>query len=339
MKFLYFVSIVLTPIYYKYTTLYARILIERSLKMAIKPPQLLPGDTIGIVTLGSPLEASIINEGISTLEGLGFNVITGSSVYVDNGFLAGTPQERAADFMRMVENDAVKLILPTRGGVGVAGILPYLNFSVIRANPKLISGYSDITVLLNTIYEYADIITLHSLLLLDFNSNTPVYNYNQFFGATSERTVPWQINNPPEMQLISKVPGNVTGPIVGGNLTSFIGTLGTSFEVNTAGKILLLEETHEPINTVYRYLNNLQLAGKFNDCIGIIMGECSNCPPAYGVTYNQLIDEFLVPIGKPLMTNFATGHGTYKAAVPIGATVHLNTDNLTITVMESTVTP
>ena len=155
----------------------------------------------------------------------------------------------------MFENEAVKLILPTRGGVGVAGILPYLNFPVIQSNPKLISGYSDITVLLNVLYEYANLITLHSLLLLDFNLSTPAYNFNQFFGATSVRPAPWQIINPPEMPLVSRVPGNVTGPIVGGNLTSFIDTLGTPFEINTAGKIILLEETHEPINTVYRYLN------------------------------------------------------------------------------------
>jgi len=307
--------------------------------MAIKPPQLRPGDTIGIVTLGSPLEATVINESIRTLESLGFTVIVGDTVYLSNGFLAGTPQQRAADLMSMFENEAVKLILPTRGGVGVAGILPYLNFPVIQSNPKLISGYSDITVLLNVLYEYANLITLHSLLLLDFNLSTPAYNFNQFFGATSVRPVPWQIINPPEMPLVSRVPGNVTGPIVGGNLTSFIDTLGTPFEVNTAGKIILLEETHEPINTVYRYLNRLLLAGKLDDCIGIIMGECTNCAPAYGVSYDQLITEFLVPLGKPLISNFASGHGTFKAAVPIGATVSMNTENLTITVMESTVSP
>jgi muramoyltetrapeptide carboxypeptidase len=141
------------------------------------------------------------------------------------------------------------------------------------------------------------------------------------------------------MPLISNVPGNVTGPIVGGNLTSFIGTLGTPYEVNTKGKIFLLEETHEPINTVYRYLNHLWLAGKFNDCIGIIMGECKNCVPAYGKTYNDLINDFLVPLGKPLMSNLSTAHGSYKATIPIGATINMNTNNRTLTVMEPTVSP
>ena len=305
--------------------------------MPISPPQLLPGDTIGIVTLGSPLEASRINEGIATLKGLGFKVVVGESTYASTGFLAGTPESRAADLMKMFTNKDVRCILPTRGGVGVAGILPFLNFPIIKANPKIISGYSDITVLLNVLYEYADLVTFHSLLLLDFNNRTPTYNFNQFFGATSATTAPWEIKNPPEMPLISKVPGNVTGPVIGGNLTSFVDTLGTSFEINTEGKILLLEETHEPINTVFRYINHLKLAGKFNDCIGILMGECSNCDTAYGQSYNDLIDNVLVPLGKPLISNLASGHGPLKAAIPIGLKLTMNTENLTLTAIEPAV--
>ena len=239
----------------------------------------------------------------------------------------------------MFQNKEVKWILPTRGGVGVAGILPYLDFQIIAQNPKIISGYSDITVLLNVLYEYADLITFHSLLLLDFNPNTPPYNFNQFFTATSTLTAPWEIQNPPGRLLESLVPGNVTGPVVGGNLTSFIGTLGTSFEINTEGKILVLEDTHEPINTIYRYLNHLLMAKKFDDCIGIIMGECTRCEVAYGKTYGDLIREFLVPLGKPLMTGLATGHGIYKATIPIGASLNMNTSNLKLTVMEPVVSP
>ncbi|WP_391206978.1 S66 peptidase family protein [Psychrobacillus sp. L4] len=307
--------------------------------MATKPGQLKAGDTVGIVTLGSPLGASVINEGIQTLRNMGFNVILGDYVYSSNGFLAATAQQRASDLMKMFANKEVKWILPTRGGVGVADILPFLDFSLIARNPKIISGYSDITVLQNVLFEYAYLISFQSLLLLDFNTRTPAYNFNQFFAATSTLTAPWGIYNPPETPLISKVPGNVTGPIVGGNLTSFIGTLGTSFEINTAGKIIVLEETHEPVNTVYRYLQHLFLAKKFDDCIGIIMGDCTKCEAAYGKTYDDIINEFLVPLGKPLMTNLATAHGIYKATVPIGATLNLNTYNNTLTVMEPVVSP
>ncbi len=302
--------------------------------MPIRPPILRSGDTIGIVTLGSPLDPSIINARIQTLEAMGFKVVIGKYVYNWNGFLAATDQERAADLMSMFLNKEVRLILPSRGGVGVAGILPYLNYSEIARNPKWISGYSDITVLLNVLYNYTDLITLHSLLLIDFRASTPDYNFNQFFAMTSVYTARRIIENPPGRPLISLVRGNVTGILVGGNLTSLVGILGTRYDIDMRGKILFLEETHEPINTVYRYLLHLKLAGKLDACAGIIMGQCTSCPAAYNVDYENLIRTFLVPLGKPLMTNLATGHGEYKAALPIGATVNLNTINNTLTVVE-----
>ncbi|MBZ4647528.1 MAG: LD-carboxypeptidase [Clostridia bacterium] len=305
--------------------------------MAIRPPILQAGDTIGIVTLGSPLDASIINARVAALRNMGFNVVLGRYVYAYNGYLAGTDQQRASDLMNMFQNRNVKAIIPTRGGVGVAGILPYLDYNVIRNNPKIITGYSDITVLLNVLYQYADLITFHSLLLISFTTATPAYNFNQFFTATSTTVSPRQIQNPPGIPLVSRIRGNVTGPIVGGNLTSFVDTLGTPHEIDTRGKILFLEETNEPVNKVYRMINHLKLAGKFRDCIGIIMGECTGCQAAYGKTYEDLINEVIVPLGKPLMTNLATGHGTYKAAIPIGASVNLNTINNTLTVLEPTV--
>lgn len=305
--------------------------------MAIRPPILQAGDTIGVVTLGSPRDEATINQRIQFLEGLGFNVVIGNYVYSSSGYLAATPQERASDLMSMFENPAVKAIIPVRGGTGVKDIIPYLDFNVINQNPKIITGYSDITVLLNVLYTWADLITFHSLLLIDFRPTTPAYNFNQFFTATSTLTSPRLMENPPEMPLISRVPGNVTGTIVGGNLQSFVDTLGTPYEVDTSGKILFIEETHEAISRVYRLIMHLIHAGKIHDCIGIIMGECSNCTDAYGKTYEDLINEVVVPLNKPLMTNLASGHGYYKMAIPIGATANLNTYENTLTITEPTV--
>ncbi|MCP3029469.1 LD-carboxypeptidase [Halobacillus sp. A5] len=307
--------------------------------MPIRPLSLEPGDTIGIVTLGSPPERIEVETGVEMLEEMGFNVFFGRSVYSRDGFLAGTRQNRAADLMDMFANPEVKMILPTRGGVGVAGILPLLDYPLIAENPKIISGYSDITVLLNTLYQFVDLTTFHSLLLVDFNPDTPEYNFNQFFNAVSSPGPIGQIQTPPGIPVESWVPGDVTGPIVGGNLTSLVGTIGTPFEIDTRGKILLLEDTHEPINTVYRYIEHLRMAGKFRDCIGIVMGECTECDESYGRTYKDLINKFIVPLGKPLMTNLTTGHDTYKTAIPIGATVNLNTINNTLTVLTPATTP
>src|SRR5690625_1655403 len=153
--------------------------------MAIKPPVLQYGDTIGIVTLCSPLDTYIIKERIMTLRNSGFEVVLGDSVYAQTGFLAGSPEMRAQDLMNMFANTNVKMILPTRGGVGAEGILPFLDYQLIQENPKLISGYSDITILLNTLAQLSNLITLHSLLLINFRSNEPAYNFNQFYSATS----------------------------------------------------------------------------------------------------------------------------------------------------------
>ncbi len=305
--------------------------------MAIRPPILQSGDTVGIVTLGSPRDAESIDSGIQTLQTMGFNVVVGEHVYSNAGIIAASPMERAEDLMNMFENPNVRAIIPTRGGTGVSDIIPYLNYNVINHNPKIITGYSDITILLNVLYTLSDLITFHSLLLLDFRSTTPVYNFNQFFTATSTLTSPRPLENPPGMPLISRVQGNVTGTIVGGNLTSFVDTLGTPFEVDTTGKILFIEETHEAASRVYRMLAHLIHAGKFRDCLGIIMGECAGCYANYGKTYDDIINEVIIPLGKPLMTNLASGHGLYKMAIPIGAITNLNTYNNTLTVMEPTV--
>lgn len=305
--------------------------------MAIRPPILRAGDTVGVVTLGSPRDAESIESRIQTLESMGFNVVIGEHVYSDAGIVAASPVERASDLMNMFINPNVRAIIPTRGGTGVSDIIPYLDYDVIRRNPKIITGYSDITVLLNVLYTLSDLITFHSLLLIDFRPTTPAYNFNQFFTATSTITSPRPLENPPGMPLISRVQGNVTGTIVGGNLTSFVDTLGTPFEVDTTGRILFIEETHEATSRVYRMIAHLIHAGKFRDCVGIIMGECSGCYANYGKSYDDIINEVIVPLGKPLMTNLASGHGLYKMAIPIGAITNLNTYNNTLTVMEPTV--
>lgn len=304
--------------------------------MAIRPPMLRAGDTIGIVTLGSPRDVETTNARIQTLQNMGFNVVVGQYVYSQIGYLAATPKERASDLMSMFENPAVKAIIPVRGGVGVADIIPYLDYDFINQNPKIITGYSDITILLNVLYILSDLITFHSLLLIDFRESTPPYNFNQFFAATSV-VAPRQLENPPGMPLISRIPGNVTGPIVGGNLTSFVDSLGTPFEIDTQGRILLIEETHEDISRVYRLITHLIHAGKFDDCAGIIMGQCSNCRNSYDKSYEDLINDVIVPIGKPLMTNLASGHGFYKMAIPIGAVANLNTIDNILAVIEPTV--
>lgn len=305
--------------------------------MAIRPKLLQRGDTIGLVTPGSPLDPNVINARVQVLRDMGFTVVFGEHVYSHNGIVAAPAQQRAEDVMNMFRDSSVKMILSTRGGTGVQTILPYLDFGVISKNPKIISGYSDTSVLLNSLYLNSNLITFHSLMLIDFRSETPAYNYDQFFKATSTLASSRIIENPPGIPLNSLVPGNVTGPIIGGNMSSLVNTLGTPYEIDTKGKILFLEETHTPATMIFRYLTQLLMAGKFQDCLGIIMGECTNCPVSYNTSYVDLINNLLVPLKKPLIINLATGHGYYKAAIPIGANFNLNSTDSVLTVLEPTV--
>ncbi|UUZ82906.1 LD-carboxypeptidase [Paenibacillus sp. P26] len=307
--------------------------------MAMKPPMLRRGDSVGIVTPGSPLDASIIDARIRFLENMGYPVVIGKYAYYYGGITAATAQRRAEDLMSMFSNRRVRMILPTRGGTGVKDIFPYLDLNVIRNNPKIVTGYSDITILLNMLYQLTELITFQSLMLIDFNAATPAYNFNQFFAAVSTPAGPRVIQSPTGAHTVSLVQGNVTGPVVGGNLTSLVTALGTPYEIDTAGKILVIEETHEPSNVIYRYLTQLIMAGKFRDCLGIVMGECTNCTISYNTSYQDLIQSLIVPLGKPLMTGFSTAHGIYKAAIPIGAMVNLDTYRNTFTVLESAVSP
>ncbi|GAK01164.1 LOW QUALITY PROTEIN: muramoyltetrapeptide carboxypeptidase [Geomicrobium sp. JCM 19055] len=295
--------------------------------MVVRPASLQANDTVGIVSLGSPLDPNIINERILYLESLGFNVLVGESVFRYTGFLSGSDEERANDFMRMIVNEQVKWILPVRGGVGVAGILRYLDWDLIRQNPKIVTGYSDITVLLNALYQFADLETLHSLMLIDFKLSTPAFNFNQLFRAISNTQVPTQLKTPRRMLRYSIVPGVAEGEIVGGNLTSIIGTLATPYEIDTTGKLFFIEEVNEPVHRVYRQLLHLEEAGKFDDCAGVLIGRCTNCQTSYGVNYEQLLEEFFSSIGKPTLANIASGHGQYKTTIPIGAEAIMDSEN------------
>lgn len=305
--------------------------------MTIRPPALRRGDTVGIVAPGSPMKAHEIEERITYLENFGLRVLPGEHLFADDGYLAGSDRQRAADLMNMYENQTVRAILPLRGGVGVEGILPYLDFASIARHPKILSGYSDLSILLNAVHRVTGQITFHSLMLLDFWNRTPRYSFEQFFGALSGGLYPGRIENPPHMPLVGRVKGNVTGLLAGGNLTTLAGSLGTPFELDTAGKILFLEEVHEPVSTAYRYLTQLKVSGKLGRCAGIVLGECTDCTDSYGKTYEDLIREVLIPLGKPLMTNLAAGHGTFNAALPIGAYVNLNTEAGALTVLEPVV--
>lgn len=317
----------------------------------LKPPVLRPGDRVGMVAPASnvyePEEILIAKE---TMELYGFKVELGRHIEAQNGYLAGTDAQRAADINEMFRRPDIRGIVTFSGGYGCSRLLPLLDYELIRRSPKVVVGHSDITALLIGLYQKTGLITFHGSSGL---TGVGDYAMEHFRRAIMSTQTIGEIAKPPAVspgtvernnRLITIVPGQATGPLIGGNLTLVTNLIGTPFEPDTKGKILFLEEIGEEPYRVDRMLTQLWLAGKLQDAAGIALGRFVDCyPKEYQASFPQTIslenvlrDRFM-PLGKPTLYNLMFGHVRENAVLPIGATATLNATNKTLVVNENAV--
>lgn len=296
------------------------------------------GDTIGIISPASPESYDKIQQSISVISDLGFKVKTGNHVYDKLGHLAGTDKSRADDIMDAFLDDNIDMILCMRGGYGTMRLLPYLQFDVIMQNPKIFIGYSDITTLLNSFSSKSSLITFHGPMLTSDWSNENTID--SFLFTLMEGTHPFCIENPFDTPLISNTDAEVQGELVGGNLSLICSTIGTPYEINTENKILFIEEVGEEPYAVDRMLTHLLLANKLQRCKGLLLGQFTDCTlPHYerSLTLDEVLQDRLFSMNKPILSNFMTGHGNPKLTLPIGANINLDCKNRKIHVLEAVV--
>jgi muramoyltetrapeptide carboxypeptidase len=317
----------------------------------LKAPMLKPGDTVGMVAPASnayePEEILIAKE---TMEQYGFKVELGKRINAQNGYLAGTDAERAADLNEMFRRPEIRGIVTFSGGYGCSRILPLLDYEQIKRSPKVVIGHSDITALLIGIHRKTGLITFHGSSGL---TGVGDYAKAHFRRAIMAAAKVGEIAKPPATpegtiertnRLISIVPGRATGQLVGGNLTLVTNLIGTPFEPDTKGKILFLEEIDEEPYRIDRMLTQLWLAGKLQDAAGIALGRFVDCyPKEFRASFPQTIslenvlrDRF-TPLGKPTLYNLMFGHVRENAVLPIGATATLDATAKTLVVNESAV--
>jgi muramoyltetrapeptide carboxypeptidase len=317
----------------------------------LKPPQLKPGDTVGMVAPASnayePEEILIAKE---TMEQYGFKVELGKHINAQNGYLAGTDAQRAADLNEMFRRPEIRGIVTFSGGYGCSRILPLLDYEQIKRSPKVIIGHSDITALLIGIHRKTGLITFHGSSGL---TGVGDYAKAHLRRALMSTTTLGEIAKPPTPaqgtiertnRLISIVPGRATGQLVGGNLTLVTNLIGTPFEPDTTGKILFLEDIGEEPYRIDRMLTQLWLAGKLQAAAGIALGRFVDCyPKEFRASFPQTIslenvfrDRF-TPLGKPTLYNLMFGHIRENAVLPIGATATLDATAKTLVVTENTV--
>lgn len=293
----------------------------------IKPQRLKPGDTVGIMAPASWGDRDQIQAASACLEQLGLQVRLGDTLSKQHGYLAGTDEERARELNGMFADPGIKAIVCARGGFGTGRIADQLDYELIRANPKIFWGYSDITFLHTAILKKAGLITFHGPMMIDLekdNDPLTVQNYETMLHPSvlrySEDISPLQV----------LVDGEASGQLVGGNLTLLTSTLGTPYELDTKGRLLFIEDIDEEPYRVDRMLNQLRLAGKFADAAGILICDFNNCVPnkrKQSLTLDQVIEDHVVSAGKPTIAGFKIGHCSPNIAVPHGIVARMSTQD------------
>ncbi|MGH4138252.1 S66 peptidase family protein [Clostridium sp.] len=305
-----------------------------------KPKALKTGDTIGLVAPSSALrQADGLEKSIKVLENQGFIVVIGESCGKKYGYLSGNDELRARDINRMFEDNNIDAVFCIKGGYGTPRILDKLDYDMIKENPKIFIGYSDITAIHVALNQKCDLITFHGpMAASDMLGGFDEFSKKSYLDAITSIKPLGRINNPIGFEIKSMVPGVASGKIVGGNLSLIAATIGTPYEIDTLGKILFLEDVDEFTYSIDRMLTQLRLSGKLVDCVGIILGNFTNCLPQYEEFDHTLLEVFndiILQGKKPTIYNFMAGHCSPKITIPLGAEAVLDADSCSLTITES----
>jgi muramoyltetrapeptide carboxypeptidase len=311
-----------------------------------KPKHLAPGDVLGIVSPSSP---SARDSDIERLrrwadeQGLGVKVFPHARDR--HGYLAGTDEARAADLTAAFADRDVDAVLTMRGGFGGWRMVPHVDYDVIRANPKLFSGYSDITALHLAIGAQADLITFYGPSASSLIGRSPSpYTLRHFLRATMNPEPIGEIEKDPDDPFTWSITGGVAeGPLRGGCLTLLVQSLGTPWEVDWRGCVVFVEDVNEEPYRIDGYLTQLKLAGKLDGIAGFVIGEHVDCGPRqfrpsypYGTfSTEEVYRQHLEPLGVPVMIGLPCGHGRHLASLPLGAPARLDADAGSLTTLEA----
>lgn len=296
------------------------------------------GDTIALISPASPEKEEEIDQAIYFFNSLGFRIKEGAHLRDKWGYLAGKDEDRAEDFMNAFLDEEADMIMCMRGGYGTMRILPLINFNVVRCNPKIFIGYSDITPLLNHISQTCGLITFHGPMGSSNFKDT--VTFDSFISTLGNGISPYILSNPANIKTDCLIPGIVSGKLLGGNLGLICDTIGSEFEVDTTDCILFIEEVGEDPYKIDRMLTQLLLAGKLQCCKGFVLGQFKDCTlPHYerSLTLEQIIEDRLLPLGKPTIANFMSGHSYPRLTLPIGAQATLDAETGELKIMEPVV--
>lgn len=308
-------------------------------------PALQPGATVGIFAPGSPVAPQRLTDGRKSLEDLGFQLrvpLDPSRYYGDYryGFTSESASARAGAFHELLRDTTVSALLAARGAYGTVEILPLIDWALLSAAPRPIVGYSDVTALLVAAYAATGVPTIHGPTLSA-----------EFADCSRSADAQWSVDS--LLQLLTdpdyrpRVSGAIVrdgcaeGWVLAANLTLLVSLLGTPYDIDFAGAVLVVEEIGEAPYRVHRALSQLALAGKFRKLAGVAFGRFSKCVAQHGPTVERIIDEsagsFFAEAGCPVVKELPFGHGGKNVALPLGCRARLEASELTL--LESPLLP
>jgi muramoyltetrapeptide carboxypeptidase len=310
----------------------------------IKPKALRKGDTIGLISPGTavtnPDDYAKVKEIMDYLElkyKFSRNVTKGS------GYKSRSIQERVDDINEMFSDNSISGIFCIRGGYGSGQLLDSLSFELIRKNPKIFLGYSDITALHLAINKITNLVTFHGpVALSDFDE----YSVNSMKSALFDIQPLETITNNSEKSgirtdnpLRTLVPGKANGQLTGGNLTLICSLMGTRYEINTKNRILFIEDVDEEPYRIDRMLTQLKTAGKLEQASGIIFGRCNSCKPSgnqlWDFTLGEVLNNILGSMRIPSYYGLTFGHTESQITIPYGVNADMDADNCILKITES----
>lgn len=285
----------------------------------IRPPAIVKGDTIGVVSPSYAPKLGWLSRGVRALERAGFSVILAPEIEKVTRFTRAEDERRAENLMGVWLHPLVKAVIASTGGYGAVRLLPHLDASIFRNNPKALVGYSDVTALHLWLMRRANLRSFHGPTVDDL---TPSIRDPTMSSLITALTTPCPTARIGRDLSRGVVPGRATGRLVGGNLSLVQQTIGTSYQVDTEGVILFIEETRDPMSVVDERLVHLRAAGLLERVAGIVFGQLS-LDRSEEDEFEDFLLDLISDLDVPVLMDFPAGHENPNLTIPFGTEVEL----------------
>lgn len=303
----------------------------------IKPRALRPGATLGIVAPSSWAKARNLRRGVARLERSGYRVKLYCSPHLAYGYLAGPDRVRARLLERAFADRAVDAVLCERGGYGALRMVDRLDFGIIRRNPKIFVGFSDITVLHMAMWTQARLATFYGPMIA-FES--PAYTWRSLWRALGDPRPVGAVPLPAGWTPRFLRPGRARGRLFGGTLSLISKLIGTRYLPDLTGAILFLEDVDERPYKLDGYLAHLRLAGVFDRIGGLILANFKNCRPRrFSLTADEVFRDYFRRAPYPVAVHMPFGHLNPMCTLPLGVRATLDSRRRNLILEEAGVRP